>query len=55
MSEPLDRTNGKMVDHIYKEMQKGYDDNSAMTVVINNSRLDPERITGRKENHSYEL
>lgn len=27
---------------VYVEMQKGYDTNQAMTVVINGSRLDPE-------------
>ena len=39
------RTNGKMVGQIYGEMQKGYDDNQAEVVVINNGRLDPEWST----------
>lgn len=43
MSNPTDnRTNGKMVQEIYAEMQKGYDTNQAMTVVINGGTLDPE-------------
>lgn len=40
---PENRDNGKMVNDIYVQMQKGYDTNQAMTVVINNSKLDPER------------
>lgn len=30
------------VQKIYAEMQKGYDTNQAMTVVINGGKLDPE-------------
>ena len=41
MSE-ANRTDGKMVQEIYAELQKGYDDNQSQTVVINNGRLDPE-------------